>query len=157
MKSAQAAQAKNVEQIFQRIMRVRKAALKSMRSKHRFADYRYLRSVLRAYRYFEANSLLSLLRDVAPRTFETPARQNWHYLRLLIEATSCQRDAQIKSRWTRALEYALAQDVDPEDLVRFIRARSGIAGCAQLASKTNPKRRRRLPDPIKAQHYLGQL
>jgi hypothetical protein len=154
MKSAQALQEEQVEKIYQRIYRVRKTAMKTMRSKHRFADYRYLRSVLRAYRYFEANFLLSLLRHAAPCTFEDPPRASWHSLRLLIEATSCQRDARIKSRWTRALEYALAQDIDPEDLVRFIRARNGIAGCAQLASETNPKRRRS-PDSPQAQHHVG--
>jgi hypothetical protein len=154
MRSAHALQDQKVEEIFQRIQKVRKTALKSMRSKNRFADYRYLRSVLRAYKCFEANSLLNLMRKVAPNTFMTPARANWHSLRLLIEATSCQQDSRTLSRWTRALEFALAEGVDPEDLARFIRAHNGIAGCAQLASKTNPKRRRS-SDRTAAQQHVG--
>ena len=154
MKSAQALQKQQVKRIYQRIFRVRKTAFKTMRSKNRFADYRYLRSVFRAYRYFEANSLLSLFRHAAPCFFEHPARASWHSLRLLIEASCCQRDPRIKSRWTRALEYALAQDVDPDDLFRFLWARNGIAGCAQLASKTNPKRRRS-GDQTSGQHHAG--
>lgn len=140
MKSSVASLGPSTRKIVARIKKVQKAAEKAARSKRRFADYRYLRSVLSAYRYFEDNGLLSYLTEIAPSTLLTPVRTNWHPLRVIIEATCIQPDQRIRSRWTRALEYAVAEKIDPKEMIRFIRAHNGIAGCADLASKTKPKR-----------------
>src|SRR3954463_5861065 len=45
--------------IVARILKVRKAGDRAARSKSRFADYRYLRSVLRAHAYFSDNNFLT--------------------------------------------------------------------------------------------------
>lgn len=140
MKTSVASLGPLAQKIIVRIQKVRKAADKAARSEHRFADYSYLRSVLRAYRYFEENRLLSHLVEIAPSMLLTPVRVNWHPLRVIIEATCIRPDLRMRSRWTRALEYALMEKIDPKELARFFRANNGIAGCADLASKTRPKR-----------------
>ncbi|MET4320316.1 hypothetical protein [Bradyrhizobium sp. RT5a] len=128
--------------IVARIDRVRKAAERAASSQHRFAEYKYLRSVLRAYRHFDDEDLLSHLMEVAPSKLMTPVRADWHPLRVIIEASCMQSDLKKRrSRWTRGLEYAIAENVAPEDLPRFFRAHNGIAGCADLASKIGRKRR----------------
>ena len=143
MKSSIASLGPSTQKIIARIQKVRKAADKAVKSKRRRADYRYLRSVLRAYRYFEENSLLSHFIEVAPSALITPVRANWSPLRVIIEATCIQPDLRMRSRWTRALEYAVREKIDPRELARFFRAHNGIAGCADLESKTGPKRHRR--------------
>jgi hypothetical protein len=128
--------------IVARILKVRKAGDRAAQSERKFADYRYLRSVLRAYEFFSDENLLGHLAEIAPSALLTPVRRGWHELRIIVEASCSQIDVRTKSRWTRALEFALARNVAPDDLPRFIKANNGIAGCADLASKTRPKRRR---------------
>jgi hypothetical protein len=142
MKSSKSSLGPSAKKIVARIQKVRKAADKAARSKHRFADYRYLRSVLSAYNYFYDNDLLFHLTEIAPSTLLTPVRSNSHPLRVLIDATCHQQDLRVRSRWTRCLEYSVAEKIDAKDLVRFIRAHNGISGCADLASKTRLKRHR---------------
>jgi hypothetical protein len=128
--------------IVDRILKVRKAGERAARSKRRFAEYKYLRSVLRAYKFFSDNNLLEYLAVIAPSELMTPVRANSQPLRIVIDASCSHSDLRMRSRWTRALEFALARNVSPNDLPRFTRANGGIAGCADLASKTRPKRRR---------------
>jgi len=135
MKLSNGSLGSSTKKIVARIKRVQRAAEKAARRKQRFADYRYLRSVLRAYSYFDDHDLLSHLMEIAPSVLMTPVRADWHPLRVIIEASCKQPDLRMRSRWTRALEYAVAEKIDPDHLVRFIRAHNGIAGCADLASK----------------------
>ncbi|MBB4397187.1 hypothetical protein [Bradyrhizobium sp. ERR14] len=136
MKSSVASSGLSAQKVVAQIRKVRKAAEKASESDRRFADYRYLRAVLHAYRYFEGNDLLPHLLETAPSLLMTPVRADWHPLRVIIEATCLQPDLRMRSRWTRALAHVLAEDIDPQELSRFIRANNGIAGCADLASKT---------------------
>lgn len=130
----------STRKILARIQKVRRAAEKAATRKHRFADYRYLRSVLRAYIHFDDDDLLSHLMEVAPSTLMTPVRADWHPLRVIIEASCIQPDLRMRSRWTRALEYAVSEKIQPDELPRFIRAHKGIAGCAEMASRIKPAR-----------------
>jgi hypothetical protein len=132
----------SARKIVLRIQKVRKAGDKASKNNGRFADYRYLRAVLRAYRYFEDQQLMTHLVETAPSVLMTPVRAGCHPLRVIIDATCIQPDLRLGSRWTRALPYAASEGIEPEDLVRFIRAHNGIAGCADLASKTKLKRDR---------------
>jgi hypothetical protein len=143
MTSSKASLGPSARRIIARIKKVQKAADKAVGSETRFADYRYLRAVLRAYRYFEDYDLLSQLSEIAPCELLTAVRADRHPLRIIIDASCNKPDLRTRSRWTRALEYALARNVSPEDLPRFIRANGGIAGCADLASKTRPKHENR--------------
>lgn len=126
--------------IVARICKVRRTHEKTKR-KSKFADYKYLRSVLRAHNYFEENDLLEHLAEIAPSVLMTPVRSGQHPLRTIIDA-SCDRGGKTSSRWTRALEFAVLKNIPPDDLLRFLRANNGISGCADLASKTAPSRRR---------------
>lgn len=139
MKFSKGSLGPSTRKIVARIEKVKRAAEKAARSQHRFADYRYLRSVLRAYIYFDDNDLLPYLIETAPSTLITPVRKGWHPSRVIIEATCLQPNLKQRSRWTRALEYAVAEKVDPKNLVRFFQAHNGIAGCADLASKTKAR------------------
>lgn len=140
MKSSKSPLGPSAKKIISRIQKVRKAADKAARSKRRFAGSKYLRSVLRSYLYFDDNDLLSYLIETAPSVLMTPVRVGNHPLRIIIDATCVEKDLRMRSRWTRALQHAVREKIDPENLLRFIRANGGIAGCAELASKTTRPR-----------------
>lgn len=142
MKSSKTSLGPSVRKIVARVEKVREAANKATKSKRRFADYRYLRSVLRAYIYFEDDDLLPSMVEIAPSVLITPVRANWHPLRVIIDASCKTPDLKKRSRWTRALEYAVAEKIDAKDLGRFFRAHNGVAGCADLASKIDRRRLR---------------
>lgn len=142
MKSSAASIGKSARNIIARIQKVQKAAEKAAKNERRFADYRYLRSVLAAYTYFEDNNLLPHLVAIAPSMLTTPVRADSCPLRVIIDATCIQPDLRMRSRWTRALEFAAQEQIEPQALARFMSAHSGISGCADLASKTKPKRAR---------------
>src|SRR5438128_40856 len=99
MKSSVASLGRSARRIVARIQKVKKAADKAAGSKKRFADYRYLRSVFRAYRYFEAKGLLTHLTEIAPSVLTTPVRSDSNSLRVIIDATCIQSDLRMRSRW----------------------------------------------------------
>jgi hypothetical protein len=144
MKSSVTSLGPSTRKIVARIEKVRMAAEKAATRKHRFADFRYLRSVLRAYIDFDDDDVLSHLMEIAPSVLLTPVRADWNCLRVIIEASCIQSDLKMRSRWTRALEYAVAENIKPIDLSRFLRAHGGVAGTADLAAKTMRSRKRRL-------------
>ncbi|WP_271500881.1 hypothetical protein [Bradyrhizobium sp. CCBAU 11357] len=127
-------------QDYRRIQKVQKAAERAAKNETRFADYRYLRSVLAAHTYFEDNNLLSHVVAIAPSMLTTPVRADSCPLRVTIDATCIQPDLRMRSRWTRALEFAVQEQIEPQALARFMSAHSGISGCADLASKPKPKK-----------------
>src|ERR1700752_4087424 len=130
MKLSVASLGRATRKIVARIQKVRKAAERVETSKRRFAAYRYLRSVYSTYRYFEDNDLLRHLTEIAPSVLKVPVRKDTCALRLIVEASCTFSDLKSRSRWARALRYAVADNVEPKDLVRFIKAHGGIAGCA---------------------------
>lgn len=134
---------KTERKIIARIERVRVSYEKSQRSGCKYADYKYLRAVLRAYEYFDENDLVESLAEIAPCVLMAPVRSGQHAVRTIIDASCDNNDLRMRSRWTRALEYALMRDVAPDDLLRFLRANNGIAGCADLASKIRRKSNQR--------------
>jgi hypothetical protein len=127
---------RNQRKIIERIRRVRRAGDRASRSNSRFAEYRYLRAVLRAYEVLSNHTLLSHFVIIAPCQFMTPVRADSHPIRVIIDATCTQPDLRMRSRWTRALEFAVQRNVTSGDLPKFIKANGGISGCADLASKT---------------------
>lgn len=140
MKSSAASLGPSTQKIVARIEKVRRAAEKVAKSEKRFAQYRYLRAVLRAYNSFEKHNLLPHLIIIAPSVLRVPVRKNSCALRVIVDASSPIPDLKVRSLWTRALQYAVAEKVDPDEFLQFIRAHNGIAGCAELASKTIPRR-----------------
>ncbi|MGY4512944.1 hypothetical protein [Bradyrhizobium sp. USDA 3650] len=123
------------QKIIARIARVRASYEKARRDGSKSADYKYLRSVLRAYDYFDDHDLLDCLTEIAPYALMTPVRSGQHAIRTIIEASRANVDLRMRSRWTRALQFAILRSVGADELIRFLRANNGIAGCADLASK----------------------
>lgn len=134
---------KEVDQIRARIDKVRKIAKKAARSEKRFADYRYLRAVYWAFNALGDNNLLPILARVACQEFNIPKRAGTHPLRTIIDATATVAiDIRIRSRWARALEWAFDQEVRPDELIWYLKANHGIAGCARRANMALPLYRR---------------
>lgn len=128
------------------IGRTIRAAEKASKSKRRFASYRYLRIVYRGYCKLEERSLLGRLRRVLARKFGTSKEPHQHVLRALIDATTQVRDKRMRSRWTRALEYAWNEEIEPDELIGFIKENKGLAGCARYAARALPRRRAQRDD-----------
>jgi hypothetical protein len=89
-------------------------------------------------------------RDVAA-LYGIDTRKNKSPIRIVIDATS-REGRQTKSRWTRALEYALAKGARGTAFKKFLKNNGGVNGCAQAMAKlqnkprkkkTQPKRRKR--------------
>lgn len=113
-----------------------------LRSRRRNAPHKFLKSVFRAYLDLQHRFLLRTLPNVVSRQYSVRLRDNWHPIRLIIEASTQEREARVKSRWTRALESAEQLSVPSEEIVRYFRRNHGIAGCANHAARTLPKRKR---------------
>lgn len=136
MPGTKAAPTPKSKRITKEIRRVRKVADRTSQSTRRFAEYKYLRAVFRAYHLFAQNNLLNHLTVIAPSELMTVVRANCHPIRIIIDATCSQHDLRLRSRWTRALAFAAQRNVASSDLLQFIKANGGISGCADLASKT---------------------
>ncbi|WP_342712891.1 hypothetical protein AAFG13_18205 [Bradyrhizobium sp. B124] len=132
-----------INQIRAQLDRVRKAAKKVGKSKKRFADYRYLRAVYRALHTLGDDNLLPILARVVRQEYNIPKRAGTHALRTIIDATAtAATNISTRSRWARALEWAYDQEVRPNELIWFLKANNGIAGCARLANMGLPLYRR---------------
>jgi hypothetical protein len=79
--------------------------------------------------------------DPLVRTTGHPWRQSDHPIKRIIDATSSEPDAKKKSRWARALEYALHERVSSKRLDEFFRSNGGIAGCARSIARIRPRRK----------------
>jgi hypothetical protein len=79
--------------------------------------------------------------DPLVRTTGHPWRQSDHPDKRIIAATSSEPDAKKKSRWARALEYALHERVSSKRLDEFFRSNGGIAGCARSIARIRPRRK----------------
>lgn len=122
------------------INRVEKAEARSAKSRKRFAHYRYLRAVYRAYCELEDKRLLKRLRRYLIRNHQI-RDEDAHAIRMIIDATTTRQEKRERSRWTRALECAWNEEVSPDELLLFFRRNKGIAGCARLAAESLPLRR----------------
>ncbi|UGY17992.1 hypothetical protein HAP48_0011475 [Bradyrhizobium septentrionale] len=132
-----------IDQIRAQLDRVRKVGKKAARSEKRFADYRYLRAVYRALHNLGEDNLLPILSRVVRQEYNVPKRAGTHALRTIIDATATTAsDLRTRSRWARALEWAYDQEVRPSELIWFLKANNGIAGCARLANMGLPLYRR---------------
>ncbi|UGY21033.1 MULTISPECIES: hypothetical protein [Bradyrhizobium] len=136
-----------IDQIRAQLDQVRKVAKKVARSEKRFADYRYLRAVYRTLHTLGDANLLPILARAVRQEYSIPKRAGTHALRTIIDATATTAsDLRTRSRWARALEWALDAEVRPKHLIWFLKANSGIAGCARLANRGLPRYRRQRED-----------
>jgi hypothetical protein len=104
-----------------------------------FEIYEYLSVTYKTYRRWKRRKVAQQTAHRIAHQLDIPWRKGISPLRTLIEATLPSADAKQKSRWVRALQFAWSKDTPASDLNGFFRARGGIAGCARLAAKKQPK------------------
>lgn len=137
MRDAKQRRSSQLSRIKSLMTRVTKAEARAAKSRRRFAHYRYLKIVYRGYCELEEARSLKRLRRHLVRHYDVS--EDAHAIRMMIDATTTEPDKRLRSRWTRALEYAWNEEVAPEDLIAFFRRNKGIAGCARLASRALPR------------------
>jgi hypothetical protein len=118
---------------------LRAAGQELRRTKSRYAPYEFLQHVYRIYCRWRNRGDVGRHKSMLLSLTLQDARAAHHPLRVLIDASNGSLEAKTKSRWTRALEYALGENVKPRRLPLFFRTNGGIAGCARGASKERPK------------------
>jgi hypothetical protein len=101
--------------------------------------YEYLKGIYNACNWTDLEEAARLARRVA-KVYKLDARKNKGPILTLIDATSKQ-DRQVKSRWTVAIEYGVAQNARGTALKKFLEKNGGVAGCAK---KRAALRRRKL-------------
>lgn len=109
----------------------------------RFGVYEYLTCVYATYRKWKHHRVARRTARAIALRMNIPWRKGVSPIRILIEATNPSAAPKQKSRWVRALQFASSEDQPTKGLTRFFRARRGIAGCARLAAKHQPKKDRR--------------
>jgi hypothetical protein len=112
----------------------------------RFEIYEHLSTVYGIYRSWKRRGIARKTARLIAHQLGIPWRKAVSPIRILIEATLPHADSKQKSRWVRALQYASSKSTSGKDLRRFFQARQGIAGCARLAAKQQPKQDRRRND-----------
>jgi len=123
------------------VEQIRKAAETMNKSRSRYAAYDFLLAVYDPYwgwidaGHYDAHISASIRRQSDQRH-----GHNEHPFKMLIRAADCSPEAKILSRWVRALEYASTQRTRPQHLTYIFERHGGIAGCARLAAKYEPRR-----------------
>src|SRR5215213_2805136 len=93
-----------------------KADRKAAKSRSRYAAERYLREVLRLYEIWKRRGFAKRYSTRAARYAAVSVGANMHPLRRIIEATTQEPDRKKRSRWTRALQFAVMQKSDSTSL-----------------------------------------
>jgi hypothetical protein len=122
------------------VNRLRDAAETMNASRSRYAANDFLVEVYSIYcEWLERGLAKRHIRqlDCKTRSHQPKTQQPF---KTLIIAANCSLEAKLRSRWIRALEYALCTNTDPEELLELLRHNGGIAGCAKLSAKKEPKR-----------------
>lgn len=112
----------------------------------RYVAYTYLIAVYRTIRQWKRRRISRKMARRLASQLNISHRKGTSPFRILIEATMPNTSSKEKSRWVRALQYASFKDVSPSDLRKFFEARHGIAGCARLAAKHDPRQNRQRDD-----------
>lgn len=124
------------------IRRITRLERKSFSGRRRFKFYNYLAEILEYHRELESCGKLLKIRDLllARPDFRT---MNSDPLRVLIDATS-KAGPKTKSRWTRALQFAVDQRPDwfgKMPAKQFFKSHGGVAGCARKIAVPRPRRK----------------
>ena len=110
--------------------------------------YEYLEAVLKLYADWKAGDKVKKRVPRLARLYknEVKLRKNTHPIRAIIDASSNQK-ADVKSEWTRALQYALKQksQVKNVGLKKFLEINGGVAGCASQVAKHRPHKKAKEP------------
>src|SRR5260370_29976632 len=108
----------------------------------RFKYDSYLIAVYRTRKEWKANGISKRMSRRVAKHFGTARRKETNPIRTLIDASFPDLDPKQKSRWSRALEFAVITKVLPKDLSKLFGKYGGIAGCARFAARYGPKKQR---------------
>jgi hypothetical protein len=111
------------------------AAFKARHGKTDF--YGYLAEVLKLYFEWRQSEARKKNKRLLAATYELKIRKNTHTIRAIIDASSEDEDPRVKSKWTRALQYAAnnGNKVKERGLVEFLEENGGVEGCAAKGTK----------------------
>lgn len=120
---------------------LRRTANQINRGNGRFGFYDYLVATYRLYRKWRRSGLEKVMAKKVARHLGLPWRKGISPFRIIIEATFPSEKLKQKSRWVRALEFAVEQKTSANDLEDLFRSKGGVSGCASNAARFDPKRR----------------
>lgn len=106
----------------------------------RFRFYGYLAAVYRIYKEWKDIGISQRMARHLAKNLMIPRRKGTSPVRPLIDATFPALDPKRKSRWSRALEFAVLTKATADDLPKLFKNYSGIAGCARYGTTQKPKK-----------------
>jgi hypothetical protein len=110
-------------------------------SRSRFAGHAFLSVVYEHYwKWSDDGHTDERIKAAIRRSSDRRHNNAEHPVKMLIRAADCSPEAKVLSRWVRALEYASMKRTRPQHLTYIFERHGGIAGCARLAAKFEPKR-----------------
>jgi ribonuclease HI len=115
---------------------------KSFGPRHGKTDfYDYLEGVWRLHSLWRADGKSKERARQVASIYGLKLRKNTHPIRVIIDASS-EQDREVKSRWTRALEFARKHrsKVAKVGFAHFLESNGGVDGCARLLAQTHPKK-----------------
>jgi hypothetical protein len=128
--SLEAKRAREIEEL-------RKLEKKTFGPRHgKFDFYDYLEAVVKLYLEWKTEKKSKVRAKQLATYHNVKLRKNTHPTRAIIDASS-EQDVQVKSEWTRALQYLEknAAQVQKEGFKKFVGNNGGISGCAAKGAK----------------------
>jgi hypothetical protein len=116
------------------LRRLEKEAFGPRHGKNDF--HNYLKAVYDGWDWADPKVSRQVGRHVA-KLCQIDSRKNKSPIRVVIDAT-CEQDRQTKSRWTRALEYAVAKGA--RGIRKFLDKNGGVYGCAEKMAALQKKK-----------------
>jgi hypothetical protein len=119
--------------ITRQIDKLRKKEKWSFRERHGKTDfYEYLEDVYNVRDWNDVEGSESWAGWLA-RLYNIKGREKMDLIRIVIEATSNEDDRQVKSRWARAIRYAVekSEKVRKVGFIEFLEENGGVSGCAE--------------------------
>jgi hypothetical protein len=126
----------------QDLLRVQNAWDESQASRERDGIYTYLTAVFELVAWWSAENRALERAEKALHLRRIIPTDNDEPFAAIVRCTADQQkvDKRTRSKWTRALRFALAQKPHSEPLDRFMKSKGGINECAKQFSCTSQKR-----------------
>jgi hypothetical protein len=125
-------------QLRQTVHDLRALERKCFATRSRFAFYDYLAAVFELYVQLKRTKQAKKATTLIAKFLGMRQQKRVHPIRAIIDASST-AEKKTKSRWSRALRYALRERKTWTDLKSFLRENGGPAGCAEQFAAINPR------------------
>jgi hypothetical protein len=110
-------------------------------SRGRFATYPFLLAVYETYwRWSDGGRSKKRFMSMIARLKATQPQNSRNAFKILIRSAGYSPEAKQCSRWIRALEFAICEETQPRELIELFRCNGGVAGCARMAAKKDPRK-----------------